>query len=234
MVPNMKDGEVLQNLTSMFQNIQTAGEYISLKIWTGDDNKLKFFFTNTPPKKWTNSVSNDSGNKPVPTKTNAEHVIQSSPLIETRSKKRKVADKNRVHTPPPPPPPEIVRNEQSIEKPDMNVSQILVDRALPDIEPIELMVPCTNRFSILENLDENDNCEVLDPTLNCTQGSLTDDCTNEKPQQTSKCTQEDVCKVITLQTSQPGVTKSYRICIKCQSQPALSDKNTCYWCRLEK
>ena len=129
----MEEGALMKHLTTLFEDMRSAGEYISFKCWTGEGNSIKFFITNTPPKKMENSAKDVSDGKcsdnimvpkPLPSQ---EH--QSTPVRETRSKKRKVAEKSKDVTP------EIIRSGQ-IDVEEMNVSEVDVEQSLSLAKPV--------------------------------------------------------------------------------------------------
>ena len=140
MITRMDDGEVVDQLTLLFKILKSRGQYVSLKMWTDDENDLKFFISNTPPKFNTTPPKIDI--KP----TSPEPVAKPSPYnIETRAKKRKIIEKNQ-----PVSSPEIVRCDK-IQQQDLDVSVLEDDRSLLETEP---SVSCSNRFSVLCNLPD--------------------------------------------------------------------------------
>ena len=140
----MGEENTVQLLTSLFQNLHSTGKYASLKLWTGDDNEVRFFFTNNPlPRKHGPDNSKNVEKSPLTVQKNLSHsVTQSSPVMETRSKKRKISQQKTSKTKTP----EIVREKSSCED-GINVSHIELES--PCVYPT---VSCSNRFSLLENL----------------------------------------------------------------------------------
>ena len=134
----MSAADTLQLLITSFKSFHSSGEYVSLKVWTDEENVVRFYFTNNPlPKKQT--VSDVSKN---PANCHSDRTIQPSPVIETRSKKRKISNPKISNSKTP----ESARDNMFGHN-ILNVSQIETetDRTQPTI-------PCTNRFTLLQEL----------------------------------------------------------------------------------
>ena len=148
----MEEKSLLEGLTSIFQQIKSTGEFISLKIWTGEDQKLKFFLSNTPPRKFSErdkslNAPQNSATVPIPDSPNNTPVAQSSPSVVTRSKKRKIT---KLQTP------EIVRSTM-VDNDEKNISAIEDSRPQPAI-------PFFNHYSTLQDVPADED-EDDDPVL---------------------------------------------------------------------
>ena len=53
----MNEIKLVDQLTDLFKTLNSSGDFVSLKMWTTEENKVKFFITNNPPK-------GDKDNKP--------------------------------------------------------------------------------------------------------------------------------------------------------------------------
>ena len=146
--------DIINRLLVLFGESQERGDYASIKIWTGDDGNVKFFFTNTPPK-----TQHKSDHCPSQVLPNTEIDHQQStrqlrskskhPVNTNQQKKRKISEKSITVSP------EKVRSESiEVEEDALNVSVIDDERSNSIIQP---SVPCSNRFSILEDLTNYDN-----------------------------------------------------------------------------
>ena len=128
---------IVEKLTALFLSFD---EKVSLKFWYDDEQQLKFFLTNAPPRQ-----------KPPdknPTEVNHE-TPASSPVIQTRTRKRR----RQVTTP------EVPRNNENAVC--LNVTTIEDDRDerdndqddcdICDDEITESNIPVTNKFNILQS-----------------------------------------------------------------------------------
>ena len=144
----MNEMKLVEQLTDLFKTLNSSGDFVSLKMWTTEENKVKFFITNNPPKGDKDNKPNDVSKKPACVSPSVPPLASSSPpSMKTRAKKRKVVEKIQPTTSP-----ETLRYERH-SKEDLEVSIIEDDRTSQNFQA---NVPCSNRFNILNEIADEE------------------------------------------------------------------------------